>query len=193
MTHATTRVRLLGLGLLLAAAFAVPGVASADTAGALDCAPGLPLEKAVESASLVFVGRVTDVANEGRSATVEVTEVWRGEVPTPVLVQGGFDPSIAAEDDRSFEVGVTYLFLPTGLDGLASAVVVDSLCSPTTPWTDDLARLRPAEVGTPISTEPSTTGLPTWIGDLVGPLAVGGLLGGGAFVLALVVAQRRES
>jgi protoheme IX farnesyltransferase len=187
-----TRV-LLSLGLAASSLVTAPS-ALADTTFIADCAPPLPIEKAVFS-DLVFVGQVTQVTNEGRAATVQVTEVWRGSVPTPVIVNGGSDPTNPAEDDRSFEVGVTYLFIPTQLDGLRQGFVTDSVCSSTTQWTDDLARLRPAEVGQPQPSAGSTSGPNplAFLDGLAAPILTAGLVAGSAFVLAWFVARRREA
>lgn len=125
-------VRIVAALALVASSLVAAPMTVADTTATTDCAPPLPIEKAVFS-DLVFVGRVTDVANQGRSATVEVTEVWRGDVPTPVTVNGGSDPTNPAEDDRSFEVGVSYLFIPAQADGLRQGFVTDSVCSSTMP------------------------------------------------------------
>ncbi|MES2210214.1 MAG: hypothetical protein V4515_08520 [Chloroflexota bacterium] len=186
--------RLLTSAALLATALLSPALALADTTAIADCAPPPPLEKAVFS-DLVFVGRVTDIANGGRSAVVEVSEVWRGDVPTPLTVNGGADPTNPGEDDRMFELGTTYLFVPVQFDDLRQAVVVDSVCSSTTPWSDDLARLRPANVGQPLPANAASSGPNpfAFLGDLAMPIATAGIVGGGAFVLALLVARRREA
>lgn len=170
----------------------IPGIARADTGVVFDCAVPLPIEEAARSADLVFVGRVTATAFDGRSATVEVTEVWRGDVMSPVTVNGGQDPANAAEDDRRFEVGITYVFVPPFLESLRAGVVIDSLCSSTTPWSDELAAFRPPDVGAPapVSTQPGPL---AFLGDLAMPLISAALLGGGAFLLAVLVARRRES
>lgn len=172
-----------------------PAASHAATAIVVDCAPPLPLEKAVFS-ELVFVGRVTEVANGGRSATVEVTEVWRGDVATPVTVFGGADPTNPAEDDRVFEVGVTYLFVPPQLDSLRQGIVVDSVCSSTTPWTDAMAPLRPADAHAPTPAEPGTTGGSSplaFLSGIIEPVMTAAIVGGGAFLIALFVARRREA
>ena len=188
-------VRIVATLAVVALGLVAAPMATADTTGVTDCAPPLPIEKAVFS-DLVFVGRVTDVANQGRSATVEVTEVWRGDVPTPVTVNGGSDPTNPAEDDRSFEVGVTYLFIPAQIDGLRQGFVTDSVCSSTTPWTDDLARLRPADVGQPSAGSASSTTSSNpraFLGWLTMPILTAVLVVGSAFVLAWLVARGREA
>ena len=189
---AATRV-LLSLAVAASGLVAAP-LALADTTGVVDCAPPLPIEKAVFS-DLVFVGRVTDLANDGRSATVEVTEVWRGDVPTPGTVNGGPNPANPGEDDRVFDLGGTYLFIPVQLDALAQGVLIDSVCSSTTPWTDDLARLRPADMGRPLPVATTTPGPGpfAFLGGLAMPILTAGLVAGSAFVLAWFVARRREA
>jgi hypothetical protein len=171
-----------------------PSAARADTVGVTDCAPPPPIEKAVFS-DLVFVGRVTDLADGDRLATVEVTEVWRGDVPSPVMVAGGQDPTNPAEDDRAFELGVTYLFVPVQFDPSGSGLVIDSVCSSTVPWSDDLARLRPPEVGQPGSTSPASTAGPgplAFLGDLAMPLLTAAIIGGSVLGFAFVISARRE-
>lgn len=183
------------VSLLVAASglFAAP-LALADTTIVTDCAPPPPIEKAVFS-DLVFVGRVTDLAFDGRTAVVEVTEVWRGDVPTPVTVNGGANPANPGEDDRTFDLGATYLFIPVQFDSLARGVLTDSVCSSTMLWTDDLARLRPANVGQPLPV-PGTPAGPNplaFLGGLAMPILTAGLVAGSAFLLAWFVARRRES
>ena len=186
--------RLLAATAVALAGLLAPAAALADTGTiVVDCAPPPPMEKAIDASSIVFVGQVTATANDGRSATVSVSEVWRGEVPTPVTVNGGSDPTNPAEDDRTFQVGVTYLFMPAGLDSSGSGQLVDSICSGTTVWTDDLARLRPSDVQAPVAASPSSPGPLAFLGPLVGPVAMAGLIGGGAFVFALLVARRRDA
>ncbi len=167
-----------------------PSGALADTGPiVVDCVQPLPLEKAVASADLVFVGTVTAVDNGGRMATVTVTELWKGDVPTPVILNGGQNPATQSPDDRVFDVGATYLFVPTMVNG----ALVDSACSPTVPWSDDLARLRPQSIGQPLRTAPASPGPLAFLGWLGGPLAMVGLIGGGAIALSLLIARRRDS
>lgn len=186
-------MRRTGSILALAAALGfmlhVPPGAAAAAGAATDCAPPLPLEKAVVMADLVFVGTVTATANNGRSATVDVTEIWRGDVPTPAAVNGGSDPTNPAEDDRVFSVGTTYLFLPV----LTGGALVDGVCSSTVPWSDDLARLRPPQVGKPLAATPAGSSPLAFLGWLGGPLAMVGLIGGGAIALSLLIARRRDA
>ena len=184
---------LLALVVVVSGLTAVP-VALAQTVGTSDCGEPPPIEKAVFS-DLVFVGRVTDLAHDGRSAIVEVTEVWRGDVQTPVVVNGGPNPEDPGEDDRTFDLGATYLFIPGQLDSLARGVVTDSICSSTTLWTDDLARLRPDKVGRPLPVATTTPGPNpfAFLGGLAMPILTAGLVAGSALILAWFVARRREA
>jgi len=191
--HLPRSARLLLTAVAMAAPMLGPGPALADIGFVVDCAAPPPLEMVVTTAELVFVGTVTEVSSDRRSAQVSVSEVWRGDVPSPVTVNGGLDPAGVAEDDRTFEAGVTYLFVPVGLDGLADGLVVDSICSSTVPFTEDLAWLRPPEIGTPLAGKPTDPGPLDFLAPLVMPLAMAALIGGGAFAVALLVGRRRDA
>jgi hypothetical protein len=121
-------------GLLLGAPL-VPRPVSASCAGIVS------LEEALLMAETVFVGSVVQVENQGRWATVRVEERWKGarDLPETVQVRGGPEPGTATSVDRLFAPG-RYLFLVTRGPGYLE----DNACSATTPWTDDLAGLRPA-------------------------------------------------
>jgi hypothetical protein len=143
---------------------------------------------------VVFVGAVTGIDNGGRSASVAVKEVWQGDVPPTVTVTGGQDPTNPAEDDRTFEVGIAYLFVPV----LSGDHFVDSACSATMIWSDDLVKLRPPGAHAPdasasLGTESTSPGPLSFLGSFAGPLAVAALIGGGAFGFAFVVARRRDA
>ena len=120
---------------------------------AADCQPAGPVEDALPTAPVAFVGVVT--ALDGPVATFAVREVWAGDVPSTVEVRGladdigGVDAGFGAgfsEDDRQWNGGGTYLVVPW-VDG---AVLRDSICTPTTEWRPELETLRPANarVGT---------------------------------------------
>ena len=183
--------RLIGVAGLLGAALTIPGFARASTSGPIigDCAPPLPLEKVVVSADLVFVGTVNSVDNGGQTANVTVTEVWRGDVTALAVINGGQDPASQAPDVRLFNAGATYLFVPTKVNGS----LVDSSCSSTVQWSDDLARLRPPDAHPPSASVPVRPGPLAFLGAFAGPLVMAGLIGGGAFGFALLVARRRDS
>ena len=156
-----------------------------------DCQMAPPIEEAARTSELVFVGSVTAVANGGRSASVRVEEVWRGdEMPATVTVLGGTDPEQAMEDDRTFEAGVRYVFVPFVVEGR----LVASICSATTPWVDELAAIRPAGVRTPTpSAAPAAPGPLSAIAELALPLLTALLIGGAVLGVAVVVGRRREA
>jgi len=154
-----------------------------------DCQLAPPLDKAVIDAASVFVGTVSSIHNHGFSAEVDVREVWRGEIAGHVVVDGGLDPANPAEDDRQFEVGVTYLFLPTPIDGR----LVDSICSATTPWVEEaMAGLRPPEGLAPEPTPSSQTGPFSALAGVAGPLLVAAIVGG-LLIVTVLVARRRDT
>ena len=115
---------------------------------AADCNMAGPLADVLGSAEVTFVGEVTTVT--GSAATFAVREIWFGNVADSVEVRGlkdeGRGPVLGvvegpSEDDRTWAVGTAYLVVPH-VDG---HVLRDHICTATTPWTDDLAILRPAD------------------------------------------------
>ena len=110
--------------------------------------PFRPLDaRAIADSEVVFVGTVEGVSD--RVATIAVIEVWRGpDLPQRVdlTIGKGEAPGIGL-DDRTFNVGSRYLFLPyRTLDGL-----MEDNCTLTRPWSDGLASMRPATARAPIS------------------------------------------
>jgi hypothetical protein len=126
---------------ILGLAFAlVPGSAAAS------CAEFPPLEAHLAQAEVVFVGTVSAVTDEQRTALIDVEEVWREtDLPAQVTVHGGLEDLAFTSVDRTFETGTRYLFAASLNEGRLE----DNACSATQAWTDDLAELRPATVGTP--------------------------------------------
>jgi hypothetical protein len=134
---------------------AMPGAALAD------CAMPPDIKTAATSADIVFVGSVTATANRNSWATVAVEEVWRGpDQPAEVVIMGGPAGNAATSVDRTFEVGVKYLFFPYvsdlgnegGAGRLAGAEsgLADNSCTSTTPWSAGLLELRPSDARAPI-------------------------------------------
>jgi hypothetical protein len=131
------------------------------------CVIAPPLEQAVEAAEIVFIGTVEETAQGNRWASVAVEEVWRGpDQPKTVVVKGGPAGNTATSVDRSFEVGVKYIFLPyvDPAEGLS-----DNSCTNTQPWTEAMAALRPAGARPPIgeTNAPADGGVD--LGGFVGP------------------------
>lgn len=135
------------------AALAVLGTLAAPSATLASCVQPPSIQDAARSAEIVFVGTVVETANRNTWATVQVEEIWRGpDQPTTIVIRGGPGGNAASSVDRTFEVGVRYLFFPyadeTG--GLA-----DNSCTSTTQWSADLAALRPGDVRAPAATPPA--------------------------------------
>jgi hypothetical protein len=143
------------LGAVLAASL-VWALWTAPAASA-SCAPLPPLTEALAAADVVFVGTVTGLEYDRRTATFDVEEVWKGEVGGSVLVNGG-PPleeleraereglGIATSVDRTFELGVRYLVVPREASG---DVLSDDSCSATQPYASNLDRFRPAGTEAP--------------------------------------------
>jgi hypothetical protein len=144
--HVSAALMPAAASLLALAAILAPGRVAAS------CADFPPLEQHLARAGVVFVGTVVAVADEKRTATVAVEEIWRGPaLPAEVPVHGTFEPDAFTSVDRTFEAGTRYLFAPALADGRLQ----DDSCTATRPWTDELADLRPVTVATP---EPIPTG-----------------------------------
>lgn len=116
-------------------------------ATAADCLV-LPFKQRIATTPVVFVGTVTEVAYDGRLATVHVEEVWRGtDVPDTVEVNGAIHGTgTRTSEDRVFQVGEKYLFVPVNdrwTSGHAGPPYQDFGCSVTQPYTPELERLRP--------------------------------------------------
>ena len=126
--------------LVLAAA--IVGGPAAPPAFA-SCATTPSIDEAVLLGDVVFVGTVTRTENSGRWATVRVEERWSGarSLGDTVEVHGGSEPGTATSIDRTY-VKTRYLFVVRHGDG----ALEDDQCTATTPWTPELARLRPIDV-----------------------------------------------
>ncbi len=149
-----------------------------------------PIDEAFESAEIVFVGTVTETSNRGTWASVAVEEVWKGpDQPIAVVIRGGPGGNAATSVDRTFEIGVKYLFFPYADSEIGLA---DNSCSLTTPWSDDLVALRPADAHQPLGTSETETGVWFDVGGFVGPLGVA-LLVGGVLLVAGLLARGRQS
>lgn len=176
--------RLAAAALLSLAAAWAPAGASASC---LVLPGGGPLW---DSADVVFVGTVTGLANNARWATVRVEEIWKGpDVPAEVVVHGGPAGNVATSVDRTYTIGLRYLFAVASVDG----ALEDSACSPTTLEDQiDLDAIRPADVRQPAGGAPESAGFWPDLGELAGPvLVIGGI---GALLLATVIlARRREA
>ena len=140
---------------------AIVGSLALSQPAAASCITLPPLDEALAAAPVTFVGTVVETKHDGRTATFEVEEVWKGSVGARVVVNGG--PEIDAMEtaeangggivtsvDRAYETGVRYLVVPFGTRG---NVMTDNACSSTQPYTAALASHAP-----PGATPPADTG-----------------------------------
>jgi hypothetical protein len=172
------------LAAVAALAFVLP-----PAAVLADCMMPAPVQEAAQSAEIVFVGTVAETSNHNSWASVQVEEVWRGpDLQADVIVKGGPAGNMATSVDRSFEVGVKYLFFPyVDAEGRGLA---DNSCSNTVQWSPDLAQLRPADARQPLGATDAGTGFD--VGSLIGPLGVA-LLVGGVLLAAGLLARGRTA
>jgi hypothetical protein len=187
MHDALRRIR---VSLLAALTMTVPALAA--TAGPVfaDCAPAPLLEEAVRSNEVVFVGTVSALAGKGAWATVQVTEVWRGpDMDAQVTVRGSGGPDDFGEDDRMFEVGVTYLFVPWIVDG----AYVESICTATVQWARAADALRPADWRPPSGSPASPGGMASPLDGFHGPVVAAAGLGLVFLVVAFIAGRRRDA
>ncbi|HEV2754492.1 MAG TPA: hypothetical protein VG318_01785 [Actinomycetota bacterium] len=178
----SSRKASLAAAALIVAALAGPARAS--------CAGVPPVRRAVRDARIAFAGTVVDTTSNGRWATVEVTEVWKGDVDARVEVRGGpADPpgpmNAVSSVDRHYREGTTYLFLPYAGHGDTFS---DNSCSATTRFTDRIERLRPAGTFVPLDD------LRTGVADDGGfPLWAAGALAGAAGAALLLIRRLRNA
>lgn len=187
--RSTRAIRVLAtLGLGLAALWA-------PTSANASCALPPGGQELWRTADAVFVGTVTAVENNARWAKVTIDEIWIGpEQPAEVVVQGGgADPGMMTSVDRTYQVGVRYLFAVMVVDG----VLADNACSGTVEVDAiDLDAMRPADVrapdGTPTSGEDGFDLGGLDLGGLAGPVVVVAVIGG-LLLTTVLLARRRES
>ncbi|HEX4898600.1 MAG TPA: hypothetical protein VFV53_09620, partial [Candidatus Limnocylindrales bacterium] len=125
-------------------------------------------------------------------AKVSVDEVWTGpDQPAEVVVRGGpADQGTSTSVDRTYQVGVRYLFAVLVVDGNLE----DNACSGTTQVDAiDLDAMRPDDVrtpdGGPVDAAESSGGLD--LGGLAGPVLLASVVGG--LLLATVLLARRRA
>ena len=171
------------LAATAALAFVLP-----PSAALADCMMPAPVEQAVQTAEIVFVGTVAETSNHNSWASVQVEDVWRGpDQPVAVIVKGGPAGNMATSVDRFFEVGTKYLFFPFVDPEVGLA---DNSCTSTVQWSADLAQLRPADARQPIGATETEAGFD--VGGLIAPLGVA-ILVGGVLLLAGLLARGRAA
>jgi hypothetical protein len=169
-----------------AAALAVLAILIVPNVALADCMMPPPVDNAVQTADILFVGTVTATANRNSWATVQVEEVWRGpDQPSTLLIKGGPGGNAATSVDRSFEVGTKYLFFPY-VDPQAG--LSDNSCTSTQPWNEGLAPFRPADARAPTGGTSEGTGFD--LGGIIGPLAVALVVAGFLFVAGFLARGR---
>ncbi|TAJ99451.1 MAG: hypothetical protein EPO36_12005 [Chloroflexota bacterium] len=171
--------------LLVVLGFAIAAVWS-PTAATASCAV-VDLE-AWKTADVVLVGTVTSVANNDRWAQVAVEEVWRGpDQPAEVVVKGGgADPGMMTSVDRTYQVGVRYLFTLT----VVGPDLTDNACSGTTEAaTADIERIRPADARSVSAPDADSS---SDLGGLVGLVLLVAVIGG-LLLATVLLARRREA
>jgi len=179
-------------GLATPALIALVLVGGGGPAGAqadLGCAPDVGIDARIDQASTVFTGTVRTVANNGRTATIDVIRVWKGgDLPRRVQVTGTIatQSKVVTALDRLYARDSTYLFLPTSGTQPRFA---ENRCSATRILTAELAAKAPEGGGSP----PVGEGVPlpkAGLGKFV-PLMVAGPA---LLVLAgLLLAARRRT
>ena len=173
---------LLGVAAL---AGAPPGKAFAS------CALGPDLISAVNSADIVFVGKVTHVSSFGRTAVVDVLEVWRGpDQPATVTINEGMDDNMATSIDRTYIEGTTYLFFP--YRNPDSGKLTDNSCSSTMLFDVSASDLRPPDARPPIGGVPRAQPTGFDLSPLL-PAVVALLVFGVLLVVGLLARGRQES
>jgi hypothetical protein len=135
--------RFLAVGVAALASAGLVPVVSLQPVNA-SCLGFMPLRKSIATAPIVFVGTVTATHNQGRTAVVHVTDVWRGQhVPRTVRLFGSPTTGTAVTSvDRTYTVGGKYLFVPAATR--TRPPYDDNNCSATRPYTKALAQYRPA-------------------------------------------------
>ncbi len=175
-------------------------VSTALSAGAAlaSCAEPPEPHEALAQAESVFVGTVVGVQFDGRVATFEVEDVWKGDLGASAVVSGG--PSLAELEasatqgqsvhtsaDRSYEPGRRYLVFAHGSE---AGVLADNACSSTQVYTADLADLRPESAYAPLP-QPLGEGDSGIAGWTVAALAVVALAVVGSLAVGLRSMRRR--
>jgi hypothetical protein len=137
----------LVVAFLVAAASVATSRPAAASCPSTECAA-----TSIANAEVAFVGTVLSTASRDRVARVRVEEVWKGRaLPEQVEVRGTSSQgqgSPATSGDRSFRLGVRYLFVPHGGSASPAAnglpIFTDGACTATQEYHPNLDRLRPA-------------------------------------------------
>jgi hypothetical protein len=141
--------------LLIAPVLAAAALAAAPRPVAASCMMPPPLEQAIQEGESVFVGTVIGLRQDGRWATVQVQEIWRGpDLPETVEVRGGPEAGMATSIDRHYAGGSRYLFVVSVVADAGGRYLSDNSCTSTSEWRDAMAPLRPVAVRQPLPAGP---------------------------------------
>ena len=176
------RIRVFGGVLLIVVSIvAAPGTASAA------CGAAPTLISAVEEAHTVFVGRTVEVSNRGRTAQMEVLQIWKGrDLPQYVTVAGG-SASVTEIDsnDRIFENGRTYLVFPDN----RTSPFTDDRCTATRLYDAQAGTAIPANLKAAVGADQARVpaAAPTDSGEIDGARMMPWIMGMGLLLLVLLI------
>jgi hypothetical protein len=116
--------------LIVAALVGMAVLSTSGTSRAVCTAPDI--EEGLRRAPVVFVGTVESVSNNDRTAVFDVHWVWKGQQVEEKATVVGESPDEAAVsgDDRTFQVGITYLVASS----TAVAPFQSDRCAATRVW-----------------------------------------------------------
>lgn len=147
---------------LLASMLVVAACGGSESVPDTNCAESPDSAEQVRFQGMLFDGVV--VSWDGTTATVAVNEIWRGvDIPA--------DVEVVPEPGRAYTEGVRYLFFPTN----SRPPFIDTPCSATVRWTEEIAALRPEAARRPVNATATDPDLPwEWLFGVLG--AVGAVM-----------------
>lgn len=176
------RIRVFGgVLLIVASVFAAPGTASAA------CGAAPTLITAVEESHTVFVGRTIEVSNRGRTAEMEVLQIWKGrDLAQYVTVAGGSASATEIDsNDRIFENGRTYLVFPRN----RTSPFTDDRCTATRLYETPSGRAIPANLKAAVGVDQARVPVAASAdsGEIDGARMMPWIIGMGLLLLVLLV------
>lgn len=126
--------------VIVSALMVVGVIAVAPQPALASCAELPSLEVGFAEADVVFIGVVTDLSNNDRTAVMQVEQVWKGPaLPETVVVNGGpDDANFVTSVDRAYELG-TYIVFPVN----STPPFEDNACTLTQKTTTALDVINP--------------------------------------------------
>jgi hypothetical protein len=142
---------------------------------------------AVEEAHTVFVGRTVEVTNRGRTAEMEVLQIWKGrDLPQFVTVTGGSASATEVDsNDRIFENNRTYLVFPQN----RTSPFTDDRCTATRFFDPPAGTAIPANLKAAVGADQARVPIaaPTNSGEVDGTRLMPWIMGMGLLLLVLLV------